>query len=170
VFQRVCERCQKKSYYIFIRNTADFVIRFNWFITNAINWLFLYIVISPYASWNNVKSQEYICNIIMVQSAIWLGRFMNVVGIAERTQHAGKQSDGELTTQQIELPVTELWSTDTRCDSNCGRNACRQYVQFFLPEDIITHSLTHGTEPFFRSRELCSYSRISQYCLQPEGS
>jgi hypothetical protein len=27
----------------------------------------------------------------------------------------------------------------------------------------LTHSLTHGAEPFSRSRQLCSYSRTSQH-------
>jgi hypothetical protein len=34
----------------------------------------------------------------------------------------------------------------------------------------LTHSLTHGAEPFLRSRQLCSYSRTSQYIMEPEGS
>jgi hypothetical protein len=29
---------------------------------------------------------------------------------------------------------------------------------------------THGAEPFFRSRQLCSYSRTSQHFMEPEGS
>jgi hypothetical protein len=29
---------------------------------------------------------------------------------------------------------------------------------------------THGAEPFWRSRQLCSYSRISQHFMEPEGS
>jgi hypothetical protein len=31
------------------------------------------------------------------------------------------------------------------------------------------HSLTHGAEPFLRSRQLCSYSRTSQHFMGPEG-
>jgi hypothetical protein len=31
-------------------------------------------------------------------------------------------------------------------------------------------SLTHGGEPFWRSRQLCSYSRASKDFMQPEGS
>jgi hypothetical protein len=30
-----------------------------------------------------------------------------------------------------------------------------------------THSLTHGVEPFLRSRQLCSYSRASQHFMEP---
>ncbi|PNF14089.1 hypothetical protein B7P43_G01064, partial [Cryptotermes secundus] len=30
--------------------------------------------------------------------------------------------------------------------------------------------LTHGAEPFLRSRQLCSYSRISQHFMEPECS
>jgi hypothetical protein len=29
---------------------------------------------------------------------------------------------------------------------------------------------THGAEPFWRSRQFCSYSRISQHFMKPEGS
>jgi hypothetical protein len=32
------------------------------------------------------------------------------------------------------------------------------------------HSLTHGAEPFLRSRQLCSYSRTSQHFMEPEYS
>jgi hypothetical protein len=35
---------------------------------------------------------------------------------------------------------------------------------------ILTHSLTHGAEPFLRSCQLCSYSRISQHVMEPEDS
>jgi hypothetical protein len=31
-------------------------------------------------------------------------------------------------------------------------------------------SLTHGAEPFLRSRQLCSYSRTSHHCMKPESS
>jgi hypothetical protein len=31
-------------------------------------------------------------------------------------------------------------------------------------------ALTHGAEPFLRSRQLCSYSRTSQNFMEPEGS
>jgi hypothetical protein len=34
----------------------------------------------------------------------------------------------------------------------------------------ITQPLTHGAEAFLRSRQLCSYSRTSQPCMEPEGS
>jgi hypothetical protein len=34
---------------------------------------------------------------------------------------------------------------------------------------IITHSLTHGAEPFLGSRKLCSYSRASQHFMEPQG-
>jgi hypothetical protein len=32
----------------------------------------------------------------------------------------------------------------------------------------ITYLLTHGAEPFLRSRQLCSYSKTSQYFTEPE--
>jgi hypothetical protein len=31
------------------------------------------------------------------------------------------------------------------------------------------HSLTDGAEPFSRSRQMCSHSRISQHFMEPEG-
>jgi hypothetical protein len=34
----------------------------------------------------------------------------------------------------------------------------------------LLYSLTHGTEPFLRSRQLCSYSRTSQHFIEPAGS
>jgi hypothetical protein len=34
----------------------------------------------------------------------------------------------------------------------------------------IHHSLTHGAEPFLRSRQMCSYSRTSQHFMELEGS
>jgi hypothetical protein len=34
----------------------------------------------------------------------------------------------------------------------------------------ISHSVTHGAEPFLRSCQLCSHSRTSQYFMEPEGS
>jgi hypothetical protein len=45
-------------------------------------------------------------------------------------------------------------------------------VQGVLPtvNHSLTHSLTHGTEPFLRSCQLCSYSRTSQHFMESEGS
>jgi hypothetical protein len=34
----------------------------------------------------------------------------------------------------------------------------------------LTHTLSHGAEPFLRSLQLCSYSRTSQHFMEPEGS
>jgi hypothetical protein len=39
----------------------------------------------------------------------------------------------------------------------------------WLPS-LTYHSLTHGTEPLFRSCQLCSHSRTSQHFMEPEGS
>jgi hypothetical protein len=36
--------------------------------------------------------------------------------------------------------------------------------------EYIYYLLTHGAEPFWRSRQFCSYSRISQHFMEPEGS
>jgi hypothetical protein len=38
------------------------------------------------------------------------------------------------------------------------------------PLIIFRFHLTHGAEPFLRSLQLCSYSRISQHFVEPEGS
>jgi hypothetical protein len=43
-------------------------------------------------------------------------------------------------------------------------------VHIFLIACHHSHSLTHGAEPFLRSRQLCSYSRTSQHFMEPEGS
>jgi hypothetical protein len=37
-------------------------------------------------------------------------------------------------------------------------------------EYVLALSLTHGAEPFLRSRQLCSYSRTSQCFMETEGS
>jgi hypothetical protein len=34
----------------------------------------------------------------------------------------------------------------------------------------LTHSLTHGAEPFLRNCQLCSHSRTSQHFMEPRGS
>jgi hypothetical protein len=44
---------------------------------------------------------------------------------------------------------------------------CVQLVTVFSSH---THSLTHGAEPFLRSCQLCSHSRIYQRFMEPEGS
>jgi hypothetical protein len=36
--------------------------------------------------------------------------------------------------------------------------------------NINGESLTHGAEPFLRSRQLCSSSRTTQHFMEPEGS
>jgi hypothetical protein len=39
-----------------------------------------------------------------------------------------------------------------------------------LTPQQLTHSLTHGAEPFLRSCQLCSHSRTSQRFMEPEDS
>jgi hypothetical protein len=39
-----------------------------------------------------------------------------------------------------------------------------------LQQLLLTHSLTHGAEPFLRSSQLCTYSRTSQHFMEPVGS
>jgi hypothetical protein len=40
----------------------------------------------------------------------------------------------------------------------------------YLVNSVSPHLLTHGAEPFFRSRQICSRSRISQHFIELEGS
>jgi hypothetical protein len=40
----------------------------------------------------------------------------------------------------------------------------------FFWQSSLTHSLTHGAEPFLRSCQLCSHSTTSQRFREPEGS
>jgi hypothetical protein len=42
------------------------------------------------------------------------------------------------------------------------------FYPFHMFKAILSH-LTHGAEPFLRSRHLCSYSRTSQHFMEPEG-
>jgi hypothetical protein len=44
-----------------------------------------------------------------------------------------------------------------------------EHVQL-LVRHLLAYLLTHGAEPFRRSRQFCSYSRISQHFMEPEGS
>jgi hypothetical protein len=52
----------------------------------------------------------------------------------------------------------------------------RRLIQVISPdlpvgtEHLLTWVLTHGAEPFLRSRQLCSHSRTSQHFTEPEGS
>jgi hypothetical protein len=41
---------------------------------------------------------------------------------------------------------------------------------YIYDEHSLTHSLTHGAEPFLRSCQLCSCSRTSQHFMEPGGS
>jgi hypothetical protein len=43
-----------------------------------------------------------------------------------------------------------------------------QWWDFVLP--VLTHSLTHGDEPYLRSCKLCSHSRTSQRFMEPDCS
>jgi hypothetical protein len=43
-------------------------------------------------------------------------------------------------------------------------------MKHWFRRTFYTVSLTHGAEPFLRSCQLCSYSRTSQYFMEPEGS
>jgi hypothetical protein len=40
----------------------------------------------------------------------------------------------------------------------------------FKKKSLRSDQITHGAEPFLRSRQLCSYSRTSQHFMDPEGS
>jgi hypothetical protein len=61
--------------------------------------------------------------------------------------------------------------------NNLRKNDCighahlTTYRVFSMQADwILTHLLTHGAEPFLRSRQLCIHSRTSQHFMVPEGS
>jgi hypothetical protein len=47
-------------------------------------------------------------------------------------------------------------------------NTCA--TQFTSVGGKLVTSLTHGAEPFLRSRQLCRHSRTSQHFMEPEGS
>jgi hypothetical protein len=79
----------------------------------------------------------------------------------------------------------EKWPIVARCpDSAHVCIAAVQYVQHSIgstcesvfrrppwtKDSFIYHSITHGTDPFLRSCQLCSYSRTSQHFMEPEGS
>jgi hypothetical protein len=53
-----------------------------------------------------------------------------------------------------------------RCTENWSRSLCclGLYCTYLL-----TYLLSHGAEPFLRSRQLCSHSRTSQHFMEPEG-
>jgi hypothetical protein len=40
----------------------------------------------------------------------------------------------------------------------------------YVALELLTYLLTHGAEPFWWSRQFCSFSRISQHFMEPEGS
>jgi hypothetical protein len=44
-----------------------------------------------------------------------------------------------------------------------------QHYNCCIPKNI-SHSLTHGAEPFLRSHQLCRYSRTFQHFMEHEGS
>jgi hypothetical protein len=52
----------------------------------------------------------------------------------------------------------------------CG--SLLKFQHFFYSQDVdsiylLTYLLTHGAESFWRSHQLCSYSRISQHFMEP---
>jgi hypothetical protein len=67
----------------------------------------------------------------------------------------------------LPLPVIERWFL--ACSA---RNLVALYWQRYLALRVNTVSLLNreGAEPFSRSRQLCSYSGISQHVMEPEGS
>jgi hypothetical protein len=70
---------------------------------------------------------------------------------------------------------------DVKCDiqyKSCGRLKCMRNSVAILKGSwnrftkmlLHIHLLTHWSEPFFRRSQFCSYSRISQHFMEPEGS
>jgi hypothetical protein len=70
------------------------------------------------------------------------------------------------------------WNYNTQSNCLSGRRPClRPHDHCYrLNEDphsvnpAISYLRTHGAEPFLRSRQFCSYSRISQHFMEPEDS
>jgi hypothetical protein len=58
------------------------------------------------------------------------------------------------------------------CSRSC-RNCVDPDSPYADPNEFNSHSstlLTHGAEPFLMNRQFCSYSRISQHFMEPEGA
>jgi hypothetical protein len=49
-------------------------------------------------------------------------------------------------------------------------DAIRSFQNITITPCVLTLSLTHGSEPFLRTCQLCSYSRTSQHFMDPGGS
>jgi hypothetical protein len=78
-------------------------------------------------------------------------------------------------------PRRRTYSVATSCNASielCGMCHCiilhkmseRFFISQLIEEGWLTHSLTHGAEPFLRNCQLCSYSRTSRHFMEPEGS
>jgi hypothetical protein len=80
--------------------------------------------------------------------------------------------------------ATDIWTSGIWTVSRRFGNCTYAEVQWkpcdgALGDRVISHGfwppcnpalLTHGAEPFWRSRQFCSYSRISQHFMEPKGS
>jgi hypothetical protein len=66
-------------------------------------------------------------------------------------------------------PSTSKYCTDCS-DHIKGDEIGREFFMRAKDEKCIYYLLTHGAEPFWRSGRFCSYSRIPQHFMEPEGS
>jgi hypothetical protein len=68
--------------------------------------------------------------------------------------------------------VTLIWELNKDVRSYFCASVCIQAMlssmQNIARNFKLTYLLTHGAEPFWRSRQFCSYSRISQHFMEPE--
>jgi hypothetical protein len=74
-----------------------------------------------------------------------------------------------------ESPLTGMKNFIWRYKINLAENATiwniiAKKIENLIAYTYVLKSLTHGAEPFLRSRQVCSYSRTSQQFMGPEGS
>jgi hypothetical protein len=98
---------------------------------------------------------------------------VNNAGVADYNTLVGKRaliSRANLMNIMTRLPVGRPGNRDSIPDrrTNCSRLYSVQAGCGAVPASYPI--LTHGAEPFLRSRQLCSHSRTSQQFMKPEGS
>jgi hypothetical protein len=82
----------------------------------------------------------------------------------------------DLVSKNLQLPFAYPWTRlfNTHRGSVCkNRISAETCLAIRFLETAYTHtrySLTHGAEPFSRSRQLCNYLWTSQHFMNPEGS
>jgi hypothetical protein len=87
---------------------------------------------------------------------------------------------------QRKVTISEMWALSSRIilKWTIQKQHVRTWTQFQLLRSVwqstqschvtfchnMVTAITHGAEPFLRSRQLWSYSRTSQHFMEPEGS